>query len=114
MSVHPLPKRRMNIPYWSATVGQMTASEGVRVRGTCAKCKRDWPLDPAFLAREKGPFWTLWGRQLRCSKCGGEAVIQASEKLGSAFRVLNSGEATRQHPDVKRLHGRCGWCGGPR
>ena len=85
MTVQPLP-RRMIIPRWSATVGQMAATAGVRVQGVCSRCKRHWPLDPAFLAREKGPFWTLWGRNLRCSRCGGEAIIQASNALGTPVR----------------------------
>lgn len=100
------------IPAWSATVGQIESTPGAEIKAMCSTCTRSWPLNAAHIAKAKGPFYSLWGRKVRC-RCGADAAVFGRHNPGAHFRILGTEEGL-ENSDVKRLHGRCGWCGGPK
>ena len=91
-----------------ATVGAMMAA-GVPVTGWCERCNTRWPLDLARIAARRGPYWTLYGRRLRCPTCRREAVIHAKGAGGFVWPI--SGEQAANYTATKRLQKLCPWCG---
>lgn len=91
-----------------ATVGAMIEAN-VPVMGWCGACKTSWPLDLDKIAKRRGPYWTLYGRRLRCPTCRREAVIHAKGAGGFTWPI--SGEQAANYTATKSLRARCSWCG---
>lgn len=96
------------IPAELRTVSAMMEA-GVHPTGYCGACKTGWPLDLAKIAKRRGPFWTLYGRRLRCIHCRREASILAKGQGGFTWPI--SGEACANYTDARLLRSACPWCG---
>ncbi len=79
---------------WTPETSTLNAmlKNGFELQAVCFRCKKVFPIDVGWMARQFGPGFSLWDKRWSCrrgnAECDGKCVFQCRNKGSATFRAM--------------------------